>query len=103
MNRMYSHETDISTQQEEEKANVRLPQADEERKRARCPQAPQKGRKKALNGLRGLSFPKSARILKNAHFKKVSQSRNKWAGKYLYIDFRIGCSVRPQLGLTVTR
>ena len=101
---MESPETNLSTEQEEKKADVRVSQTHEKRQGTRCAQTPPQGGKKAVNGvLKEFSFPKSARILRSSHFKKMIQHRECWRGKWLQIDYRFGFAFRPQLGITVSR
>ena len=100
---MYSHETDVPPQQKEKSAQARLPQAYEDRFRQGDNQPPpQKGKKTPLC-LTRRSFPKSLRILKRSHYKKVVKGRSKWSGKFLFIVYRLGHASCPKLGLTVTR
>lgn len=56
---------------------------------------------KADNRLK--KFPKTRRILTKIHFHQVIKAGNKWSGELLFIDYRIGKSPCPKLGLTVSR
>lgn len=100
---MYSHETNVSTQQEEKSAQIRLPRAHEDSCRQSGHQPPPQEREKTSLRLSSNGFPKSARILKRPHYKSILRTRKKWVGTCLFIDYRMGVSTCPKLGLTVTR
>ncbi len=48
-------------------------------------------------------LPKSARILKRSHFKNILKSGHRLIGTWVALDYRLGRSLKPRLGLTVSR
>jgi ribonuclease P protein component len=48
-------------------------------------------------------LPKSARVLNRSHFKNILKSGNRLIGNWISLDFRLGRSNRPRLGITVSR
>lgn len=48
-------------------------------------------------------LPKSARVLNRSHFKNILKSGNRLIGTWIALDFRLGRSNRPRLGITVSR
>ncbi|MES2345219.1 MAG: ribonuclease P protein component [Chlamydiota bacterium] len=48
-------------------------------------------------------FPKSARILSSRHFQGIFRERNRLSGTCVSIDYRRGRSLRPRLGITVSK
>lgn len=51
----------------------------------------------------GFKFPKSSRILSRNHYHHVMKGGRKMLGATIVIDYRIGRSPCPKLGLTVSR
>ncbi len=48
-------------------------------------------------------LPKSARVLNRSHFKNILKSGNRLIGNWISLDYRLGRSSRPRLGITVSR
>lgn len=101
---MYTHETDLPTQQKEKSEQMRLSQPHEDSCRKGSDQPPSPTGKKASHYcLKCRRFPKAARILKRSHYQTVSKHQAKWLGRALLIDYRQGHSPCAKLGLTVSR
>lgn len=49
------------------------------------------------------SFPKSARVLRNKHYKEIARERNRFVGRSIVIDYRLRSDNLVKLGLTVPR
>lgn len=49
------------------------------------------------------SFPKTARLLSKSHYQRVCRSGNKFFGEFVVIDYFLGSSLCPKLGITVSR
>ncbi len=52
---------------------------------------------------RSYPFPKAARILKRPHFQKIFRQGRRLTGLWIAIDYRLGYSNRPRLGITVSK
>ena len=50
-----------------------------------------------------LPFPKSARVLNRSHFRNILKSGNRLIGNWIAVDYRLGRSSRPRLGITVSK
>lgn len=48
-------------------------------------------------------FPKSCRVLKSGHFKNILRAGNRLLGEWISVDFRLGKTPWPRLGITVSR
>ncbi len=48
-------------------------------------------------------LPKSARVLKRSHFKNIHKYGNRLIGEWVSLDYRLGRSSCPRLGITVSR
>lgn len=48
-------------------------------------------------------LPKSARVLNRSHFKNIHKYGNRLIGNWISLDYRLGRSSRPRLGITVSR
>ncbi len=48
-------------------------------------------------------FPKSARILKSGHFRHILKTGRRISGEWIAVDFRMGRSFSPRLGITVSK
>lgn len=81
-----------------------LPQENENERRPKDhqPQTTQRPQT-ADNSLIRHPFPKSARILHRSHYKNILRFGSRIGNDSLRIDFRIGRSQRPRLGITVSR
>lgn len=79
-----------------------ISQEDENRKRSESDQPPPPSRPQKTVCLRR-DFPKAARILTSKHFLAVLKARNKFEGTFITIDYRLGKTTRPRLGITVSR
>jgi len=55
------------------------------------------------HSLVGHPFPRSARILKSAHFRNVFKSGKRFTGAWIIMNYRLGRSSRPRLGITVSK
>jgi ribonuclease P protein component len=51
----------------------------------------------------GRTFPKSARILTNSHYKFLQKNSSRLTGELVTINIRQGRSPSPKLGLTVSK
>lgn len=49
------------------------------------------------------SFPKTARLLSKNHYQRVCRSGKKFFGESIIIDYFLGLSPCPKLGITVSR
>ena len=58
-----------------------------------------------LNSARSvqLPFPKSARVLNRSHFRNILKGGNRLIGSWIAVDYRLGRSSRPRLGITVSK
>lgn len=65
-----------------------------------CRQPPPPYRTQKVNRL---TFPKKARILTSGHFQGVLKARNRLMGTCVTIDYRLGKSFCPRLGITVSK
>ncbi|NGX38220.1 MAG: Ribonuclease P protein component [Chlamydiae bacterium] len=77
---------------------MRISQENVHRRRAQSDQSPPP---QGTQILKRLIFPKSARILRRAHFKAISKGRNRFFGSVLIIDYCPGR--QPRLGITASR
>lgn len=51
----------------------------------------------------GLTFPKSVRVRFRGHYQHILRAGNKFIGSLVIIDYRIGASFCPKLGITVSK
>ena len=100
---MSHYETDLPPKQKEKSTQVRIPQTHEDSGWTCSTKPSSSPRLQTPLRLTKLSFSKSARILKRAHFKKIVRNRCKWSGSTLLIDYRKGAAKCAKLGLTVTK
>lgn len=49
------------------------------------------------------TFSKSSRLLRRSEYRKLYHSSTTISGKYLVLDYYKGSSLRPRLGITVTK
>lgn len=49
------------------------------------------------------TLPKAARILHRSHFRNILKSKHRLIGHWIILDYRLGHSLRPRLGITVSR
>lgn len=79
---------------------MRLSQKNEDGKRTRHRQPTSQTRPKNSDCL---AFPKTARILSRGHYHAVLKAGRKLFGQTVIMDYRIGKSMCPKLGITVSR
>ena len=48
-------------------------------------------------------LPKAARILNRSHFKNILKGGHRLVGSWIAVDYRLGRSTQPRLGITVSR
>jgi ribonuclease P protein component len=48
-------------------------------------------------------LPKSARVLRRSHFKNILKDKHRLVGNWIAVDYRLGRSAKPRLGITVSR
>ncbi len=48
-------------------------------------------------------FPKSARVRYRSHFRNILKSGNRLVSNWIAIDYRLGRSSKPRLGITVSK
>lgn len=83
-----------------------LPQKNENCQRAHHYQpSPQTGPQEINSSLNTTSakFPKSSRILTRNHYHGVYRAGNKLVGETVIVDYRLGKSLCPRLGITVSK
>lgn len=96
------HETHISAEQEKAPNYLRISQENEncERTSNHQPQTPS-GTQKTERIKQ--TFPKANRLLSRGHFQAIFRSNLRFVGQKVIIDYRIGKSRRPKLGITVSK
>ena len=81
---------------------MRISQKNEDCPRQKNCQSPPPSRPQETDRL-SFKFPKTARIRSKNHYHGVLKARKKWTGTAILIDYRLGRSYCPKLGLTVSR
>jgi ribonuclease P protein component len=82
---------------------MRISQKNENSQRQASHQSPAQAGPQKTDDCVELKFPKTARLLKKRHFQRVLKTGNKLVGNLIIIDYRIGKSFCPKLGITVSR
>ncbi|MBY0528600.1 MAG: ribonuclease P protein component [Rhabdochlamydiaceae bacterium] len=83
-----------------------LPQENEDERRQKDHQPQTTQRTQAIDDSVSCiqyTFPKSARILHRSHYKNLLKFGTRLGTDALRIDFRLGRSPRPRLGITISR
>ena len=79
-----------------------ISQKNENKRRAKNHQSAPQIRPQSTKRL-DLTFPKTARIRSRGHYQRVHKAGNKFIGDLVIIDYRLGSSFCPKLGITVSR
>lgn len=88
-----------------------ISQENEDKRRQKDYQSPSPQRTQEASGIKTLNqgkaagnkLPKSARVLHRGHFKNIFKSGKRLIGASISLDYRLGCSNRPRLGITVSK
>lgn len=82
---------------------MRFSQENENQRWSQDYQQTSKSRTQTPSSDLSLRFPKSARILKSSHFKRVAKSNRRLFGEIISVDFQHSKSPVSKLGITVSK